>query len=829
MSIVNFEQLNEILESSWIKTKEKIKGIADDYVSKTLPNNVIGETVFSDGYIEGATLNHFNNKNSQMYIGNGTGDCFGVPNNSVNAGIHVGRIALAVNPSLVVGSNVNSVVALAVRKRNNEVMEVITRDSQAKVYNNPYRSITADKIIYIDINKKFSEEVYFVIGCNGLLWNTDTPPNRANVYGSSTIPAINERLTIADYGYSGRFIIFTGKTSFEELVSLRNDSVSKTKDNIVTGKTILQDGYIDGELYSYNNPNIEGAATGNGVYSGTNNKVILTNQHVTSIIIAVNNDLELGATVTGVNIGVVRHSNNQVMEYIVQNGTATVVENNYPQRITATKVINVIVDKKWTEDVYLLVGANGMLWGRVRGTAGVTTATGGNSLPNVGSTISNLNTSNYVGKVVALGSSISLNTITSKVDVSEIGNEANKIPRVGTNGKLDPSILPAEQNGGVRTVNGQSPGENGNVTVLADHIKYVDGQNTTVKGAIDNKLNVSDAVTSSQASKIVKLDGSGKLNDNMLPATVAKQINGQTVRNNDVTIYSDNIAIDSSNPDKNIKQALEERAHKNQDNTFTNRNTFDGHSPRVNRLFTRKHINSNVNSNSNLATYQNNKYFAPVNEVYTDRNKRITHLLLPVRGASVGEQIAIDVFAFNNNKRLIQLGKAKKYPVVEEEIAGCKCVKIDFDIDSGTNGIGFGFMIMSTGVGAVCVQGGSNVAWTSTTRPTETTTLNQNENISFPYKICYETTSELVTRFELENVTQMYPKNLIGEMKQLSYDAGNTLEDGTNTWLKANGQAINSNDYPELFEKFNTSRTDDIEVSVPDIENQVGYYYICAK
>lgn len=829
MSIVNFEQLNEILESSWIKTKEKIKGIADDYVSKTLPNNVIGETVFSDGYIEGATLNHFNNKNSQMYIGNGTGDCFGVPNNSVNAGIHVGRIALAVNPSLVVGSNVNSVVALAVRKRNNEVMEVITRDSQAKVYNNPYRSITADKIIYIDINKKFSEEVYFVIGCNGLLWNTDTPPNRANVYGSSTIPAINERLTIADYGYSGRFIIFTGKTSFEELVSLRNDSVSKTKDNIVTGKTILQDGYIDGELYSYNNPNIEGAATGNGVYSGTNNKVILTNQHVTSIIIAVNNDLELGATVTGVNIGVVRHSNNQVMEYIVQNGTATVVENNYPQRITATKVINVIVDKKWTEDVYLLVGANGMLWGRVRGTAGVTTATGGNSLPSVGSTISNLNTSNYVGKVVALGSSISLNTITSKVDVSEIGNEANKIPRVGTNGKLDPSILPAEQNGGVRTVNGQSPGENGNVTVLADHIKYVDGQNTTVKGAIDNKLNVSDAVTSSQASKIVKLDGSGKLNDNMLPATVAKQINGQTVRNNDVTIYSDNIAIDSSNPDKNIKQALEERAHKNQDNTFTNRNTFDGHSPRVNRLFTRKHINSNVNSNSNLATYQNNKYFAPVNEVYTDRNKRITHLLLPVRGASVGEQIAIDVFAFNNNKRLIQLGKAKKYPVVEEEIAGCKCVKIDFDIDSGTNGIGFGFMIMSTGVGAVCVQGGSNVAWTSTTRPTETTTLNQNENISFPYKICYETTSELVTRFELENVTQMYPKNLIGEMKQLSYDAGNSLEDGTNTWLKANGQAINSNDYPELFEKFNTSRTDDIEVSVPDIENQVGYYYICAK
>ena len=76
----------------------------------------------------------------------------------------------------------------------------------------------------------------------------------------------------------------------------------------------------------------------------------------------------------------------------------------------------------------------------------------------------------------------------------------------------------------------------------------------------------------------------------------------------------------------------------------------------------------------------------------------------------------------------------------------------------------------------------------------------------------------------------MYPKTLVGEMKQLSYDAGNSLDDGMNTWLKANGQAINSNDYPELYEKFNTSRTDDeIEVSIPDINSQVGYYYICAK
>nr|DAY92496.1 MAG TPA: hypothetical protein [Caudoviricetes sp.] len=790
MSIANFEQLKDITQDLWRKAKAKIEVIANDYVSKTLPNNVVGETIFKDGYIEGGILSAFNNKNTQMFNAE-NGGCFGIPSTSISAGIRVGKIAIAVKDEIAVGSTVTNVVALAIRRSNNEVKESIIQNGTATVFQNQYSNINAQKIAYININKAFDEEVYFVIGCTNMLWNTDVPPHRADVYGSATIPAVGTVLDIRNYHYSGRMIVFSERMSFSEVINIKNDSVSKTKNNILIGKTILQDGYIDGELYSYNNPNATGIANGNSIYSGTNVRFIRSNQHVTSIVVAVNDTFEIGSRVSGVNIGVVRRDDNLVIEYIVQNGTGTVTENNYPQKITATRVVNITIDKKWSQDVYLLVGINGMLWGRVQGTPGVNIGTGGERLPNVGSTINNLNTSNYIGRVVVLGSNISLNSLTNKVDLSDVANEPNKIPRIGDNGKLDPRILPAEQNGGVRTVNGQSPNASGNVTVLAEHIKYANGQNTTVKEAIDNKVNVSDAVVSSQAGKIVKLDDDGKINENMFPNSIIKS---------------------------------------NQDNTFTKRNTFDGHSPTVHRLFTRKHINSHVNNNSNLATYQHNKYFAPVNEVYTDRNKRITHLLLPIRGASVGEQIAIDVFAFNNNKRLIRLGTSKKYPVIDEEIAGCKCVKITFDIDSGTNGIGFGFMIMSTGVGAVCVQGGPNVAWTSNTRPTETTTLNPNENISFPYKICYETTSELVTRFELENVTQMYPRTLIGEMKQLSYDAGNSLEDGTNTWLKANGQAINSNDYPELYEKFNTSRTDDdIEVSVPDIENQVGYYYICAK
>lgn len=792
MSIANFEQLKDITQDLWRKAKAKIEAIANDYVSKTLPNTVIGETIFKDGYIEGGILSSFNNKNTEMFNAE-SGGCFGIPSTSISAGIKVGKIAIAVRDDLAVGSTVSNVVALAVRRSNNEVKESIVQNGTATVFQNQYSTIKAQKIAYININKSFDEEVYFVIGCTNMLWNTDVPPNRANVYGSSTAPVVGTVLDIQNYHYSGRMIVFSERMSFSEVINIKNDGVSKTKNNILTGKTILQDGHIDGELYSYNNPNIAGPASGNGVYSGTNNKIIQSNQNVTSIIMAVNNDFPFGSTVTGVNVGVVRHSDNQVIEYIVQNGTATVVENNYPQSIDATKVINVLVNKKWSEAIYFVIGANGMLWGEARNTPGVTTATGGNSLPSVGSTIRNLNRTNYVGKVVALGSNISLNTITSKVDVSEIGNEANKIPRVGTNGKLDPSILPPEQNGGVRTVNDQSPNASGDVTVLAEHIKYANGQNTTVKEAIDNKVNVSDTVTSSQAGKIVKLDDSGKINDNMLPSSIIKS---------------------------------------NQDNTFTRINTFRDYSPKVSRLFTRAFIKQDIN-NANVVGYDVNRYCAYLSEKYNENNKQISHVLLPIKNANVGQRVSVDIFAFNRDNRVTHNIPAGTFQIIDEEIAGCKCVKIPVNINSGNEGIGFGFMLSSNNNGhrIACVRSstGNNNAWSATARPNVNTTLRADSRIEIPYKICYETTSELVTRFELENVTQMYPR-MIGELKLLAYDCGDSFEDGTNTWLRANGQSINSNDYPRLYEKFRTSRTnDEIEVSVPTIENEVGYYYICAK
>lgn len=582
-----------------------------------------------------------------------------------------------------------------------------------------------------------------------------------------------------------------------KIEAIANDYVSKTQENLVEGKTILQDGYIDGVLYSVNNPNAtdDNYTRSNTVYSGTSNRTIPAGQQVTTIVIGLRSSVAVGSTVTGINVGVVRKSDNTIIEYLHRNTTSIALANKYTQ-INSTRIVNVNINKKWNEEIYFIVGANGMVWQEPHRDTGLTAVTGGDNLRPVGSVINNLNRTNYIGKIVVLGKAVKLETLNNKVDLSDVANVANKIPRIGENGKLDPSILPAEQNGGVRTVNGQSPGANGDVTVLAEHIKYANGQSITVKQEIAKKINNSDAVTSSQAGKIVKLDDGGKINENMFPSSIVKS---------------------------------------NQDNNFTRTNTFRDYSPKVSRLFTRKHINSNATGNTEA--YPVNTYFAILNEKYTENNKQISHILIPIKNAQVGDVLDISFFTFNNNNQVNYIESyTRRCTVIDEEILGHKCAKIQVDRNSGTSGIGFGFMNMTHSIngrqlGVACIRNtaNGNKIWSQIYSPRDGQTLSANTNATIAYKICYETTSELVTRFELENVTQMYPRNMIGEMKQLAYDGGTSFEDETNTWLRANGQAINSNDYPELYEKFNTPRTDDIEVSIPDINSQVGYYYICAK
>ena len=114
-----------------------------------------------------------------------------------------------------------------------------------------------------------------------------------------------------------------------KIEAIANDYVSKTQENLVEGKTILQDGYIDGVLYSVNNPNAtdDNYTRSNTVYSGTSNRTIPAGQQVTTIVIGLRSSIDVGSTVTGINVGVVRKSDNVIIEYLHRNITSVALEN----------------------------------------------------------------------------------------------------------------------------------------------------------------------------------------------------------------------------------------------------------------------------------------------------------------------------------------------------------------------------------------------------------------------------------------------------------------------------------------------------------------------
>ena len=844
--------LNEIATKSL-----SIDDIKNDYVSKTKENLVTGKTTLTNGWLVDNALSVINNTNAIHTISDNTSWC-GTPNLNVAANTYVSYICIAVNDNFDIGREINNIKIGVVKNNGNRVHEIITREGKATVVKNTMGNIDSSKIIMYPIRKSFSEQVYFIAGFNGMKWGNrsgDWQTVRPNI----PFPEVDRVLEINNGNYVPQYFLLSDGIPLNNIMPLINTKANLSNDNTFSGANRFNGSVRLNEnvdiryVTKYEQLLLDGDSTHGSDWAVYFDRDIYipAGSYVTYLDIRVTDDVSVGTELSDIYIYEVQRGDSISNDRIVN-----VPFNNSRIRVSDVagygKCIRAQFNKTFDRDTYCIIGQRTRT-GKI--------LMGADNKGNIRQAITDspfvLNSSHNISsktnatndkiihrynieRVGILQDDINNinNVLATTIKNTDIGNEPNKIPRVGSNGKLDPRILPAEQNGGVRTVNGQSPGENGNVTVLAEHIKYHADTDITVKRAIDNKVNEADTVTSSQAHKIVKLDSGGKINDNMMPLTVAKRINNLDVNNNAVTIYSDNIAIDSSNPNKNIKQALDERAHKNQDNTFTKHNRFNDYSPTVHRLFARKHINSDINPD-NVAVYNANTYFAPLNEKYTERNKYITHVLLPIKGANVGDSISINYFIYNNNGTVIyQQTWAKNYTVIDEEVAGCKCAKIDVNRDSGNNGIGFGFAVFTSNVdgrpvGAACLKSavGANVSWTSTTGPRVDQNLNSMSKTKFPYKICYETTSEVVTRFELEQVTQMYPKTLIGEYKNISYDAGDVLEESGHTWIKANGQSIYKEDYPDLYEKFNSTRTidEDTEITIPLIENQIGYYYICAK
>lgn len=848
--------LNEIATKSL-----SIDDIKNDYVSKTKENLVSSKTTLLNGCILNSAISTVNNTNATFVM---TDSRFaGSPSLTVGGNVHISYLCVAVDDSYEIGREISGIKIAAVNYDTNRVKEVITTTGKATVCENIYGHIDSRKVILYPIQKSYDVGVYFIVGFYGMKWGQRSNSNWLTVVPSTTFPSENAQISINTSNWIYQAAIFAEETKLNEMLTSIN-TLSTSKAGISSANTFTNTNTFNGTVRLNENVDIryvtkyEQLLLGGDSTRGSDWAVyfdrdiyIPAGSYVTYLDIRVTDDVNVGTELSDVYIYEIQRGDD------IRNDSIVGLPNNLRFRIFDVagygKCIRVQFNRKFNRDTYCIIGQK-MSSGKIlmgNDTKGdIRRAITGkpfvlnyshNVLSESRPTNNKIIHRYNIERVGILQDDIKNinNVLATTVKNTDVGNEANKIPRIGADGRLPSSILPPEQNGGVRMVNGRSPESNGNVTVLAEHIKYHADTDITVKRAIDNKVNEADTVTSSQAHKIVKLDSGGRINDNMMPLTVAKRINNLDVNNNAVTIYSDNINISSSDSQK-ISEALGERAHKNQDNIFTKRNTFNDYSPRVNRVFTRASFRDNLNASSITAlTGSNAIYFANLSDKYNKPNKPISHLILPIKNARVGDTVSVRCFVFNNNNTILQIQNwFKTYTVEDIDMVGCKCVKIPFEY-TPTGPVGFGFAIEQNtgGRGAACVQNSSGVhSWTHGHNPQPNETIRPNSNISFPYKICYATTSELVTRFELEEVTQMYPKTLIGEYKNISYDAGNTLDDGMNTWLKANGQTVTNTDYPELFEKLNPNRTvsdlDNIQVETFELPNETaaaGYYYICAK
>lgn len=937
MSAGNFEQIKDILYYLWkivkardissflysidktnntktLKAKRENGSLGDininidDLASQSLDNTFDGENIFKDIYIKDTVLKYVDNKNATLPT-NGEDQYSGVRELVVPANTYVSSIVIGLRNDSTVGEAVTG-INVGTISTDNVVLEHLVTRGVGKVEENTYNVLSASKVVIVPINRSFGQDVYFMVGAKGMLWNSGTG---YNVIGGNNMPGPGSRVSPNRSNYFGKIAIIGKGSSLKERLSdmARTNEFNNFTSTNNFKKIFFEDGYLNTAILStINNTRATEPSTGNNIYSASPSFRVQANTFVDKIIIGLGDDIEIGSEVIGVNIGTVGVDNNTVIEHLIVQGTMTAIANTYSE-ISCSKIISIPINRIFDKEVYFMVGAKGMVWNEAR-FANVTASGGNDGMPRVGTRLYPNNT-NYIGKTLIIGQGLSIqegfekaieahNAINQATSVG--GNDnASKLVKLSSNGKLDESLIPAIAlneviaatdknaalsmigtgvgqinrgdvvtlnngsiymykgrpsgqtnndfdrdflylnvgNGTVTKVNNIAPGADGNVTVVASNIEYHTGSNINMKQAIDGKVNTSDTSNvggTGQGNKIAKLDSNGKLNDNMLPSTVAKRINNLVVNNNEITIYSDNININSST-NKTIKEVLDEKVQTNQNNNFTKKNDFNFYAPTITRDFTIATFNEIGSASRTYEVFNNNHYVVTLHNKFSETSKRVASLIVPIANAEVGDTVNATYFVINNGNTVIQAPNFQKSHTVEDiEMVGCKCIRIQVDKYFDQT-VGFGFAVepktvrngVRIGLAYATDNSYTNSVWSSSQMPSLNQSVSGN-NLAhrvFPYKVTHHTTSEVVTRFELEKVTQMYPRNMIGEMKQLAYDGGTSFEDETNTWLRANGQAINSNDYPELYEKFNTPRTDDIEVSIPDINSQVGYYYICAK
>lgn len=201
--------------------------------------------------------------------------------------------------------------------------------------------------------------------------------------------------------------------------------VYTNKDNIITSGSLFHDLKVLGQpIAYYDNKNASVADSGmpnTDSFFATSALSVPANKKIGHIVIGISNLVNVGTTIEGVNIGVVKKSNNVVESHFITNGKAIVQKNMFPECITCNNVVVIPINHSWTEEVYFMVGAKGAIWGEKANVDNTPAASGSSGMVAVGQTVSLNPNGSWLGKTIVLGEPQSTSTAFCAVNKNNDG------------------------------------------------------------------------------------------------------------------------------------------------------------------------------------------------------------------------------------------------------------------------------------------------------------------------------------------------------------------------------------------------------------------------
>lgn len=197
------------------------------------------------------------------------------------------------------------------------------------------------------------------------------------------------------------------------------------KDNIVTSESLFHDLKVLGQPIAYydnkNAPATSGGMPNITSFFATNALSVPANNKVGHIVIGMSDIVKVGTTIEGVNIGVVKKSNNEVISHFITNGKAIVQKNMFPKFVACNNVVVIPINNSWAEEVYFMIGAKGAIWGEKATGDNTPAANGSSDMIAIGHTIALNPNSNWLGKAIILGDVQNVSTAFCSVNKNNDG------------------------------------------------------------------------------------------------------------------------------------------------------------------------------------------------------------------------------------------------------------------------------------------------------------------------------------------------------------------------------------------------------------------------